>query len=700
MPLSVQRKANKDKRPEASHQGKNRHFGTRFVLSAPPRRHRAVRRGDCEVESASTKITATMLNAMRKHAYSWGIRILLGLITVVFVFWGIGSGLFNQVHPVAKVDGENILGDDLQRQTDIMRRSFQNMYGPQATDLLKHFNLQEQALEQLINQQLVEREARRLGVGVSNEELRSAIAAERAFQVGGQFDMETYEAVLRENSFTPAEYEDLRRNELTMKLLRDMVTQAVVLSDAQARQAYDQSHAQVAVAYLEVLSSDFFPQIHPTDQQVQQFYKENGETFREPERVKADYILYDPIKLGEKVNPTDKEIADFYKSNLKSLFSYPDRVRARHILIGVAPNASDKDRAAAKAKAEKILEQLKKGADFAKLAAQYSDDPGSRERGGDLGFFERGQMIKPFEDAAFALKPGQLSGVVETRFGYHIIQVEEAKPAHTDTLVQAKLRIIELLRERAGERAARADQREDLAAALNGAKLKDLAAKRGLELVTTPMFAQGEPIPRLERNPDFVTTVFKLGKGEVATVSGKESGLFLVQLVDRSPSHIPPLKEIEERVREALIRRDAENKARDRADSLLKQIKNAADFNRIAEINHLTVHKTVPFDRSSNTVPTIGDFQEVTQAVGDITPVPGVIARVMVQTGNYYIVELLSRQPPSDADWKKDAPAFKEQQLEAMRSQAWDNFLAGLKRTATIWVDPNAIGATPTESSM
>jgi peptidyl-prolyl cis-trans isomerase D len=641
-----------------------------------------------------------MLNAMRKHAYSWGIRILLGLITVVFVFWGIGAGFFSQVKPVATVDGQKILADEVQRQADMMRRSFQNMYGPQAAELLKHINLQEQALDQIIDTRLGEHEARRLGLRVSDEDLRNTIAAERAFQVGGRFDVQTYEAVLAENNMTPPQFEDLRRDELTMKLLRDMVSQTVMVSDAQARQVYDQRNERIAVAYIEVPSADFANSIHPTQQQIETFYKDHGEMFREPERVKVDYIQYDPIKLGEKVNPTDKQIVDFYQRNLKTLFSYPDRVRARHILIAVAPDASDKARQDAKAKADKILDQLNHGADFAKLAAQDSDDPGTRDRGGDLGFFERGQMIKPFEDAAFSLKPGQLK-IVLTRFGYHIIQVEEVKPAHTDTLAEAKPRIIQVLKERAGKEAAIRGQREDLAAALNGAKLKDLAAKRGLDLVSTPMFSATEPVPKVGENADFSNAAFKLGKGEVAAVTGRNtnSGLFLIQLVDRDPAHIPSLKLISDQVRDELIKRESEKQARERADFLMKQIKSPADFNKVAEINHLTVHKTDPFDRSTHTVPTIGDFPEVTQAAGAVAPVPGVIPRVMVQSGNYYIVEVLSRQPPSEEEWTKAAPGFKAEMRQTLQAQAWDNFMAGLKRTASISIDPNALGNV-TPSSM
>jgi peptidyl-prolyl cis-trans isomerase D len=641
-----------------------------------------------------------MLNVMRKHAYSWGIRILLGLITVVFVFWGIGSGFFGQVHAVATVDGQKILADEVQRQADVMRRSFQNMYGPQAVELLKHINLREQALEQLIDQRLVERAGHRMGLRVSNEELRDAIAADRAFQVDGQFDLQAYEAVLRDNGMSPPEFEDLRRAELTTRLLHDMVTQAVVLSDAQARQTYNQRNERVSVGYLEVPWADFEPQIHPTQAQIEKFYKDNGETFREPARVKVEYIYYDPIMLGQKVNPTDKEIADFYKRNLKKLFDHPETVHASHILIAASPTEPEKDRQEAKAKAEKILEQLKQGADFAKLAKQDSDDQGTRDHGGDLGFFQRGQMIKPFEDVAFKLKAGQLSSVVETRFGYHIIRVEEVKPAHTDTLEQARPRIVQMLTERAGRREAISDQREDLAAALNGAKLPDLAAKHNLQAVTTPPFAADEPIPKLDRNPDFTNAVFKLGKGEVGAVNGKESGLFLVKVVDREPAHIPALKDIQDRVHDALVRRDAESKARDRAEALLKQIKNAADFNKVAEANHLTIHKTEPFDRASSSVPTIGDFPEVTQGVGGIASIPGVIPKVMVQSGNYYIVELLSRQAPDDEEWKKAESSFKEELLQSMRSQAWENFVAGLKRQARITIDPNALGSGPVESSM
>src|SRR5271155_536227 len=305
-----------------------------------------------------------MLNMMRKHAYSWGIRIVLGLIVVVFAFWGVGSGFFNQVHPVATVDGDKILADEVQQQADVMRRTFQNMYGPQANELLKHINLQEQALEQVINQRLVAREAKRLGLQVSNTDLRRTIAAERAFQFGGQFDMQTYEAVLAENGMTPPEFESLRRTEMTMKLLHDMVTQAVLVSDAQARQAYDQRNEKIVLAYLEVPSADFVAQINPTDAQVQKFYQENGEMFRAPERVKVDYILYDPIKLGEKAVPTEQEIAYFYKQKLNTLFSYPERVRAQHILIAVTADAPAQDREKAKAKAESILNQLMRGADF------------------------------------------------------------------------------------------------------------------------------------------------------------------------------------------------------------------------------------------------------------------------------------------------------------------------------------------------
>src|ERR1700674_5063034 len=414
-----------------------------------------------------------MLNAFRRHAYSWMIRIVLFLIVVVFAFWGIGTGLFNQVRPLASVDGQTILPDEVDRQADRMRRSLQSMYGANAADALKGMNLRQEALQQLIEARLVQREARRIGLEVSDTDLQDKISSAKGFQLNGQFDLDTYQAVLRNNDLSPADFEHQEREVMTAELLHGMVTQGVQLSVGEAQLDFDQHNAKLALAYVAIPYSQFAAKVSPTDKEIAGYYNRNGEKFREPERVKIVLVDYEPSALAEKLNPSDKEIEDYYNKNKSTEFTHPFQVRARHILVSVPAGATGKEKAGAKAKAEGILHQVKAhpGA-FASLAAKFSDDPGTKDNGGDLGYFGRGQMVKPFEDAVFKLKPGQVT-MVESQFGYHVVEAEDSRPARVDTLAQARPETIDTLRRKTGGEIARKALKEDLAAALGGRDLKD-----------------------------------------------------------------------------------------------------------------------------------------------------------------------------------------------------------------------------------
>lgn len=338
---------------------------------------------------------------MRRHAYSWTTRVVLGFLAVIFMFWGVGTGLFSQVHPVATVNGKRILAAEVDREAQNLRQQLQQMYGANAAQLLRNMNLRQEALDRIIENRLSAEEARHIGIRISDDALQQEVAGQRAFQVDGQFSFEQYQGVLRSNNLLPNEYEASMRTAMTEDALRHMIDQAVQVSDAEARHAYDLLNEKISLAYIEIPYQDFMARVSPAAQQVEDFYKKNLETFREPERIKIAYIHYDPHLLAAKINPSDKQIGDYYQRNLKTRFTHPDQVHARHILIEVPSGATPEQKTAAKARAEDLLSKLQKGADFAKLAAQYSEDPGTRLQGGDLGAFGRGQMIKPFEDTAF-----------------------------------------------------------------------------------------------------------------------------------------------------------------------------------------------------------------------------------------------------------------------------------------------------------
>ena len=638
-----------------------------------------------------------MLEGIRRYQYSWQVQVPFAILALVMAFWGFGMGMFNRVHPIATINGNRILGDEVNRAAAQIRNSLQERYGANAAAVLQNVNLRQEALERLIDAQLITDEARHLGISVSDEALQNKIATIPAFLHDGQFDFDTYQEVLRNNNLVPGEFENEERKQMIEDLLRNMIGAGVQVSDDEARHAYNLRNERVGLRYIEVPSIYFIAKISPTDSQIADFYKKNSEQFREPERVKITFIHYAPLTLAAKYVPTDKEIQDYYDHNSKTVFTHPEQVHARHILFAVPAGANDSEKAAAKNKATEVLKQALAGGDFTKLAAAYSEDPSNRLQGGDLGTFGRGQMIKPFEDAVFGMKPGQIR-MVETRFGFHIVKLDEIKPAHTDTLAEARTKIIETLRTQAGAKVARDATREDLAAALSGTSLQDLAKKRGLEVVDTPMFALNEPIKGAESDRELNQYAFKLETGQVRVAPGNGSP-YLVKLIERQPSRIPPLKEIQAQVRDALIQSTAETQAANLAQKILATIKSPADFEKAAASNKLTINPVSPIARAEHTIPGIGQFPEVTDAAAAVPTVPAMIDRVMEHGGNSYLFEVVSRAEPSEDDWKSAQKSFMDEYVEQRRTQAWTQFVDQLKNTAKIQIDTDQLGSS-SESSM
>jgi len=632
-----------------------------------------------------------MLEGIRRYQYSWQVQVPFLLLGIVMAFWGFGAGLFGSIHPIATVNGQKILGDQVDREANQLRATVQQMYGASAQAVLKNINIRQEAVERLIEEQLIGDEARHLGISISDVALQDKISKETAFQRDGQFDFDTYQDVLRANNLLPAEFENEERDRMIADTLRNMIDTGVQVSDDEARHAYNLVNEKIGLRYVEFAFSDFAAKISPTEAQIADYYKKNTEQFREPERIKLAYVHYEPLVLAAKYTPSDKEVEDFYKRNAGTRFKHADEVHARHILIAVPAGASDKEKAAAKAKALDVLKQAQSGGDFVKLAAKYSDDTSNKLQGGDLGTFERGQMVKPFEDAVFAMKSGQID-MVETHFGFHVVKVEQSSPAHIDTLAEAKPKIVEELRTQAGAKLGRAAAQEDLASALAGGKLEDLAKKRGIDAVETPLFAQGEPASGLEADRELIAAAFKLEVGQVSLVPEKGAP-YVIKLLVRQPSRIPPLKEIEAQVRDAVIRTTAQAQASRQAQKILATIKSPADFDKAAASNKLVIKTVDPFVRADRRVEGIGEFPEVTDAAAAVPAIPGVIDRVMENGGNSYLFEVTSRAEPTDADWKTAQKAFLEEYVQQRRAQAWTRFLDSLKDQAKIQIDSDQLAA-------
>ena len=646
-----------------------------------------------------------MLQVFRRHSYSWGTRILLLLLGGVFALffggWGAAS-YFTRIRPAALVGCytyfhlftargcQTITSDQIDSATVDLRRQIQNMYGEQSAQMLRGLDLPQMALQQLVDQSLVNREASRLGLRISDDELAHAIGSQAAFQVDGRFNLQKYNEILRQNDLEPATFETRTRERMLTDTMRQMITQAVQVSRDEVRQEFNRFGLRLSLVYIEFAYSDFAAQLNPTEQQLSKFYDDNRNLFREPEQIKIELIRYDPSVLGANQNPSNEDIEANYQRNLKTQFTHPEQVRARHILIAVAADAAPAEAAAAKAKADDLLREVKAGGDFAKLAQQYSDDPGTKERGGDLGYFAKGEMVKPFEEAAFKLAPGQVTSV-QSEYGYHVLQLEEIKKARQDSLEQAKPKVIAAIREKVGSDLARQDVEQDLTAALEGRELKQLAQKRGLVALETPYLAPDQSAKGAESEPKLIAEAFRFDKGDIRAITDT-SVPFLVKLVDRKPSGIPPLSQIKDKVRTAFVRQKAEMLAFGAAQEAFRQIKGAADLNSAAVMNHLQVHSTGEFPRATREVPGIGPFAEATDAAAAVPKVPAILDHVLQNNGNSFVIEVVGRRLPTEEEWKAGGSSFTEQFLQQRRSTAWMNFINNLKTATPIAINTSLVG--------
>lgn len=369
------------------------------------------------------------------------VQIVLALIVLPFALWGVDSYRHGgDAVTVAKVNGDKIGQQEFDNAMEQQRQRVREMAGANFDPaLFDKPEVKQSVLDGLVSQRLMWQAAQHAGLVVSDEQMAQLIASVPAFQKDGKFDKSRYEAALRAQGMTPALFEYRVRQDLTTRQLTDAYAQNGFAAQSVAANLI-RLNEQARVVSLAKLDNKDVPAT-VTDADVQQYYTQNSQEFQLPERARIEYVTFSVDGLMEQVEAEEGEIKAYYEDHLNE-FGTPEQRQAAHILIAVPKQAGDAERAAAKAKAEEVLQQVRKApAKFAELAKQYSQDPGSAARGGDLGVFGRGMMVKPFEEATFALKPGEISGLVQSDFGYHIIKLMAVKAARTQPLGEVKAAI-------------------------------------------------------------------------------------------------------------------------------------------------------------------------------------------------------------------------------------------------------------------
>jgi peptidyl-prolyl cis-trans isomerase D len=637
-----------------------------------------------------------MLDIVRNKQKSIIIKLAFAIIILSFVIGYAmltspgGPGGQDASAEAATVNGRQISYGAFQDTYSNLYQLYQNVYKEQFTPALeKQLKLSQKAIDSLIDQATLSEEAEQLGIEVSEKELVEEIAQIPAFQLNGVFDKEQYLQVLSYQRMTSDEFEQIKRNELRLDKVRQRIEESVSVSDADVEQEFRDNNEKVNLAYISLTPAAFEKKVKLDEEALKAYFAENQETFRIPEQVALRYLQFVPQRYQNEVTFDDEELQRFYRRNIDQ-FEILERVKASHILVKVDADASDSVRARKRAYADKLLAELKAGKDFAELARSASDDKASAVNGGSLGTFSRGSMVKPFEDAAFKLKPGELSDIVETTFGYHIIKVEE----HTEPGVRSFEDAVAEVKE--GLRAAKAKQLayEKAMDAYNiNRKTGDLeAAAKANELGVkeTGPFASDGYIDGIGRNKEIIAAAMQLSEGTLARPVVTDDGVILFGLKQRIPSYIPELAEVRELVTAAYRSVEAGKLARAAAEAAATALGDGSKLSKLAGRLGYKIEETGEFTRAySPFVPRLGSSKELAEAAFELTADKRSPGKVFDIQGRFVVVELKERiaADMSKLDDAKRAE-LKEALLSKRKDKAFKEHLADLRAKATITIAP------------
>lgn len=623
-----------------------------------------------------------MLGLMRKHARSWIIKVALFAIVVVFIFWGGYSYTERKASRVAVVNGSSISIQEYQQAYQNLVEQMRRRLGEQySSELAEALNLKEQALNRLINRRLLLAEAQRLNLQVTQKELQDAISSYPAFQTEGRFDPGRYRSILNQMRLTPEEFEASQRQDLLIGKVRRLIASGAKVLDKELLSFFHYTRDEINLAYAEVDPSKFTDQLEPTEEHLKGYFDQNQDSYRIPAKRRIAYVQFRPQDYLDEVKPSEEEIESYYLLH-EDKYRESKKVRARHILFRIPEDATTSEKQAVLARAKKVLNKVRQGADFADLARQYSQDS-TATRGGDLGYFGRSDMVKPFAEAAFSLEPGEISDLVRSRYGLHIIKVEDVRESSSKPLEEVKDSVIQEVKEEQAREIAlkRAESFADEAFALGD--LRKAAKLNGLEVKESGFFAAGKPIPGLGSNPDLNETLFSLHPDEVSPALAVGENQVVAQVVAVQDSHIPEFASVKARVKKDWLARESKILARKKAEEWLAAARRQGDLAGIAARNGLRIKET-GFFTSYSPPSSLGGNRDLLVSAFALTPEHPVAPEVFEIKDRFVLLQLKNRKTASEDEFQRKKEELAEQLLRAKKEETFQRWLTALRQQSEI----------------
>jgi peptidyl-prolyl cis-trans isomerase D len=623
-----------------------------------------------------------LLSMMRKHAKSWLIKVLIGIIAVVFIFYFGYSFRAKQGLKVAYVNGELISGMEYQKAywdlLEALRRQYKDVWND---NLIKVFDLKNRALDNLINQKLISQEARKIGLDVTESEIQQAIMDYPAFQIDGQFDMRRYMGLLSQNRMQPEDFEVSMAKELLDGKLRQFLLTFMPITDQEVLDYYTYANEKIKISFVQFKPEKFKKSINPDPASLEIFFKERQEDYRVPEKIKLAYLLIDPDTFKDKVEVKDDEIEDYYEYNMDT-FLQPKEVKARHILFKLSQDAGEAEEKEVREKATEVLEEARKGNDFATLAKKYSEGP-TKSSGGDLGYFTAGRMVKPFEDTAFKMKKGEISDLVRTRFGYHIIKVEDVKEARTKALDEVRDQISKTLLKTGSAELAHEYALSLIDQMPYDADLAKYAAERELEIKNTGEFSQDQPIPGIGGDDKLRQSLFSLRKGETSELLELKDKFYIFQVSERKESYLPEMAEVTDKLKDDYLAYRSAEEAKAAAESYLTALKEGKSWDEAAKEKQLEIEETDFFTRRGP-VPKIGHAPDLLETAFSLNRSNRYPDTIFKNDKGAFVIRWEASEGIDEDNYQEEKEKYRFSLMQTKHRRAFQVWIDRLKKKAEI----------------
>jgi peptidyl-prolyl cis-trans isomerase D len=625
-----------------------------------------------------------MLNYLRKYSRHWVIALIIGAIAIVFVFtFGYGGRKSGGLGEVATVNGEPIGRNAYQEQYYHLVREYQEQSQSELTEeLVKALRLKEMALQRLIGEALMLQAAERLGLKVSDAELRDDIQHLPYFQRGGRFDEQLYYLVLSRNRLKTTDFEAQERRRRQMKKMFEDLTSLAKVSETELLDMYHLSKDAVQVSYLAFGPDKFLAKQNPSAADLSRYYQEHQAAFRLPARARVSYLYFRVQDFLEQAKVSSAEVEAIIQEH-PAEFSRPKVIRVRQIWLPLPPKAeaAKNKKESVGEQAQELLEKLQGGADFAQLAQTQSQDPASRDKGGDLGEVVRGQHPPEWDRVAFGLPAGQV-GRADTPQGIYLIKVEEIK--ETEKVPGAEAKVSALLRERRARTLAQEAAREARSDLFQG-NVAHIAKKYKVKAGETPWLGPGDQVPGLGELPAFNQTALQLKAGEVSRVVSLPDGYLVMKSLEYQAEQVPPLDKIKDQVAQQVKKQRALQEAEQEAARWLARLKKGENLTQVATAAGVPVKESKLFTRFEGFDGQPG-AEVLTSAAFRLSKEQPYTEQPLPWQDNYYILAFKERRAADQAEFQKNKEKLQAQFLEQKKQMLVQSWLEAERQQAKIKV--------------